>query len=91
MEKELKGKWRLLFIHVLNNDTWELVSKYHHGMTIKFHTRFPRINGERYQIHIITEDFIRLTNPSDTIRFELQKMPETWPVKKKRRRKPPRQ
>ncbi len=86
MENELKGMWRLTFVKRFNGKTWETISRYHKGMTIKFHTQYPQINGERYQMQLIPGDYLILSNPSDTIRIEFARMPETWPVKKKRRR-----
>ncbi len=74
MEKELKGKWRLTFVKRFNGKTWETISRYHKGMTIKFHTQYPQINGERYQMQLIPDDYLILSNSSDTIRIEFKRV-----------------
>ena len=74
MKKELKGRWKLTFVRRFDGDTWQTVSEYHEGMMIQFFSDKPKINHERYTIQQISDNYIRLTNKSQTIRIEFKRV-----------------
>ncbi len=74
MKAELKGMWRLMFIRHFDGETWRVVSEYHEGMMTQFFSDKPKINHERYTIQQISDNYIRLTNKSQTIRIEFERV-----------------
>ncbi len=74
MKAELKGRWKLTFVRRFDGNTWQTVSEYHEGMMIQFFSDKPKINHERYCFDVITHDYVRLTNKSQTIRIEFKRV-----------------
>ncbi len=66
--------WRLMFIRHFDGETWRVVSEFHDGILVRIYSSKPKINHETYKIQQISDNYIRLTNNSQTIRIEFERV-----------------